>query len=732
MLESTVLLTVCGALLAATAVVAARLSGRSGGRRGWVLIASGLGALAAGMFGSLVGAGARGVLAAGPALLGSVLVLVGVAVLARTLPAPRTGATGAPPEAGEIAAGEKRYRSLVERVPQAFVMQVGGRIAFANRAFGKIFGVTAADVVGRPLDQFVRPEHRELLARAVSESAQSPTWGTARAEVEILHPQGERRWVEVRRQIMEWEGSLGEVAFVDDITDRKRADEALRASEERYQLAITASQEVMYDWDVGRDEIIWNQNTLSVLGYEPEEMAHTLASWHQLIDPDDRPAVRANLDEALGGGGGVVGEYRLRRRDGTVAWVVDRGMVVRDDAGRPVRLVGAMTDITERKRLEERLRIAQKMEAVGHLGGGIAHDFNNLLTAIIGSCELLQRRGNLDADGRAELGTIHRTASRAAELTKGLLAFASRQVLEPIDLDLNEMVRQDLPILRRLIPENIGIRHVASGDLGTVHADPSQLEQVLVNLCVNARDAMPNGGMITVETRNAVLSAADLASSPWASPGRYVALAISDTGLGMSEEVMSHVFEPFFTTKEQGRGTGLGLATMYGIVKQHGGAVRVESAPGTRTSFTVFLPLVERRPVEMTAKPSLPVVGGKERILVVEDEPEVRRVLVEVLSGLGYGVAEASDGLDALDELETAPVDLIIADVVMPRMGGRELRTRVLARLPNTLFLFSSGYSDDVFHEEAVKRGGAFFIAKPYGIDALARKVREVLDSRRT
>jgi two-component system cell cycle sensor histidine kinase/response regulator CckA len=729
---TSVLFAACAAVLATATLVALRPNARDTDAPGrvWLAVGCALLALAAASAAATAHGGwaSGGMVAAATAAPGTVLVLLGVLRLTSARRKVIADSSGAWPAVGTGDDGERRSKSLINRIPQAFAVQVGGVIVFANRTFGKVFGRPLDAVIGHPLTDFVRSEYRDALVRPPSQTPHSPTWGTARNEVEIEHRDGPGRWVEVRRQVMEWEGTLGEVAFIDDITDRRRADEALRASEERYELAMKASQEVMYDWDVAGDTIIWNQNTLPALGYRPDEMAATLAGWEELVESADRSAMRDRLHRALAGEGTFTGEYRLRRRDGTLAWVLDRGVVVQDAAGRAVRVVGAMTDLTERKRLEDQLRLAQKIEAVGKLGGGIAHDFNNLLTAILGSCEILQRRNGLDEPGREELGIIHRATVRAGELTRGLLALASRQLLEPLDLDLNELIRSDLPIIRRLIPENIAVEQVVGVDAVTVHADPGQLEQVLLNLCVNARDAMPAGGVITVKTERAVADAAEVAGQTWVRPGPHVVMSVSDDGVGMTPETMSHIFEPFYTTKEPGRGTGLGLATVYGIVKQHGGMVQVESAPGAGTTFRVSLPIVERAATELREPAIVAPVGGDESILVVEDEPEVRRVLVQVLTGLGYRVTEARDGVEALERLESSPVDLIITDVVMPRMGGRELRERVRMANHTTLFLFSSGYSEGLAPDSTIEDDRVSFIGKPYGIDALARKVRDLLD----
>jgi two-component system cell cycle sensor histidine kinase/response regulator CckA len=519
--------------------------------------------------------------------------------------------------------------------------------------------------------------------------------------------------------------------FIADISERRKAEEALRQSEERYRLALQATQEIMYDWEIRNNAVFWNPNLTNVLGYTPEEMGRTLEGWLGLLHPDDAARVRRELAAAVGHGEVFSSEYRIRRKTGEFATLLDRGLILRGPDGEAVRMVGAITDLTASKQLQDQLRQVQKIEAVGRLAGGIAHDFNNLLTALLGSTELLQRRLADDHPAQQELATIQRTTRRAADFTQGLLAFARRQVLEPLNLDLNGFTSEALPMLRRLIPENIRINFRAGSDLDTVRADHGQLTQILVNLCVNARDAMPAGGIITISTENITIDKAFIAGHPGAKPGRYVRLAVTDTGTGIGQADLPHIFEPFFTTKERGKGTGLGLSTVYGIVKQHGGFIYAESYPGNGCTFSVYLPTVAARgelpegPVANAAR------GGPETILVVEDETEVRQILVQALSSLGYRVYEAADGLDALSLLrsEDGTIDLVLSDVVMPRMGGMELCQAARAITPGIRFLFSSGYTEDTVHVGFVKKEGVSFLAKPYGIDTLAREVRRVLDS---
>jgi signal transduction histidine kinase/CheY-like chemotaxis protein len=391
--------------------------------------------------------------------------------------------------------------------------------------------------------------------------------------------------------------------------------------------------------------------------------------------------------------------------------------------------VAVFENITERRKLEEQLRQSQKMEAVGRLAGGIAHDFNNLLTVINGYGELLHHRIGKNSALRKDVEEIRRAGDRAALLTRQLLAFSRRQVLQPKMLDLNELVANMEKMLRRLIGEDVELRAVLGPELGIVKADPGQIEQVIVNLVVNARDAMPGGGRLILETGNVFLDEKISSKHPYEAVGPHVFLAVSDTGVGMSEETQAHLFEPFFTTKEKGKGTGLGLSTVYGIVKQSQGYIHVHSEVGKGTTVRIFLPRADGE-VETLSPVLSSVPQGNETVLVVEDEGSVRELVERVLSGKGYRVLPASEGSEGLRIAggHQEPINLLITDVVMPGMGGCELANRLEAARPGMKVLFMSGYSEKTIHHQGAMEGGPAFLQKPFTSDALLRKVRETLD----
>jgi two-component system cell cycle sensor histidine kinase/response regulator CckA len=517
-----------------------------------------------------------------------------------------------------------------------------------------------------------------------------------------------------------------------DQTGRELAEAAELATERRFQRLIEAALDIITV--LGPDGTFRYQSPAleRVLGFRPEEL--TGRSVFELIHPDDRGRERKAFDLGLSGSGVLrTSECRFRHKDGSWRVLEVVGRVIQDEKEGPSAVLN-VRDITERKGLEEQLLQSQKMEAIGRLAGGIAHDFNNLLFVILGYAEALEKRGGGTAPGD-EIAEIRKAAERAAALTRQLLAFSRRQVFERRTINVNTLLCDLDKMLRRLIGEDVSLTTLLDPNLGSVRADAGQIEQVIVNLAVNARDAMPDGGKLTIETRCVELDHEYARDHLSVRPGRYVMVAVSDTGTGMDDETKSKIFEPFFTTKEQGKGTGLGLATVYGIVKQSGGSIWFYSEPGRGTSFKVYLPevagLVAGSGRETAA---LPPERGSETILLTEDEEAVRTLTRKMLAHCGYTILEAASPHQALEiaRRHEQPIDLLLTDVVMPEMGGSDLAARLQALRPETRVLYMSGYTDDVIVRHGVLEQGCVFLQKPFTAHALSRKVREALSAARS
>jgi PAS domain S-box-containing protein len=512
--------------------------------------------------------------------------------------------------------------------------------------------------------------------------------------------------------------------------EREQALTALRRKEELYRLIAENTRDLICLVDRSGHFIYASPSFREVLGYEPSELVGRDS--FLLVHPDDREATQRLFWQSALIKDRQPAEYRCQHKNGQWYCLESMATWIHDQRGKPQRAVIISRDITERRHLEEQLRQSQKMEVVGRLAGGVAHDFNNILTAILGYSELLLSRFGAKGAGREELEQIAKAAERATALTRQLQVFSRKQALQPRVLNLNELVANIEKMLRRLIGEDIQLTTVLGPALGNVRVDPGQIEQVIMNLAVNARDAMGQGGKLIIETANTNLDEGYAAANQIAvRPGPYVMLAISDTGCGMNADVRSHLFEPFFTTKERDKGTGFGLFTVYGIVKQSGGDICVYSEPGQGTTFKIYLPQVEEAILSESQQKQREKSEGSETLLVVEDEEIVRRLTCQALRERGYQVLEAASGETALQlcDQHQGPIHLVITDVVMYRIGGRELAERLISLRPSIKVLYISGYTDNVFLQQGVLEPGVAFLEKPFTSDALTRKVREVLDA---
>jgi PAS domain S-box-containing protein len=631
---------------------------------------------------------------------------------------------------------ERRFRALIDNCADAVALfdQHGG-VQYVSPAAARILGYELDTYVGENAFQIIHPEDRARAAEQLAELAASPG-GQFTTELRALHLDGSWHWFEATAVNSLADPAIaGIVVNFHDITARKQAEAARQASEERYRIISELVSDYAFAYRVNPDgssmlEWVTDAFTRST-GYTMEEV-QTMEQWTSAVHPEDR-AIASQRRQRLHAGHLDISEYRLLAKDGRTLWLRFYGRPVWDaEERRVVRVYGALQDITQIKQLEQQLNQAQKMEAIGRLAGGIAHDFNNLLTVILGNAQLsLDASTNLEALREYAAQTEH-AAQRAAALTRQLLIFSRQQVLEPQQLDLNMLVESTGQLLRRLIGEDVELVLRLSPELWPVKADPGQLEQVMMNLAVNGRDAMPAGGTLTIATANIEVHEAESQFGADAEQGPYVVLTIRDTGVGMDAATRARIFEPFFTTKAPGEGTGLGLATVHGIVTQSGGHIQVDTAPGQGSAFRIYLPrtAAAELPPRADGMP-LQVVDGHHTILLVEDEPQVRELAGRMLRGYGYQVLEATDGPTALELSSSYPerIDVLVTDVVMPGgLIGCQLAEHIAAQRPSIKALYISGYTDMALTQQLVE-GGHTVVLKPFSADELAHAVSKHLQS---
>ncbi len=624
---------------------------------------------------------------------------------------------------------QAKWRALAENAPDTIMtVDRDGTVLFINRTQR---GGRRNQIVGLSILDQVAPEFRtkthELLER-VFDSGEPASY-----EYRGTNGEGETAWFSSRMGPIWSDHGVVAVALISsDITDRKAAEADLVAWKNRYEAVIQASGQIIYDWDPLRDVVTFGGSLEKTLGYRPEEMPTSISGWAELIHPEDRDDFLRRTEEIHKPGESFHLEYRIKKRDGEYLIVKDDCYSALDANGRIVQMLGFIGDMSRQRALESQLRHSQKMEAFGRLAGGVAHDFNNLLTVISGYNDIVLTDLSANDPRRECVEEIGKAADRAAALTGQLLAFSRQQVLQPRILDLNAVLADTTKMLRRLIGEDIHFVMEPAEKIGYIKADLGQLENVLVNMAVNARDAMPEGGTLKVKTSCATVDPNHPEIGRGLAPGDYVVLSVSDTGVGMSDSVKERIFEPFFTTKAIGHGTGLGLATCYGIVKQSGGYICVDSKLGCGSTFHVYLPRVPDLPEETAARRDLAgMTGGHEIIMVVEDESAVRRLAVSILKNLGYTVLEAGNGEEAFMLMQTREgqnIDLVVTDVVMPEMGGKDLAYWLRASHPDVKILFTSGYPDHAFDDHSQFGGATAFMPKPYAPKQFAEKVRGLLD----
>ncbi len=626
------------------------------------------------------------------------------------------------------------FKTLVESSSDAIGMSTpDGRHFYQNQAFTNLFGDVGEDP---PATLYVD----EDIGKQVFETIMTGE----RWNGEVKMYAGDRRVLSIYLRAYANKDSSGKVIGLvgvhTDITERQQAEQALRESEERYRTLVNNLPGLAYrclndeEWTM----LFFSEGAERITGYQAADfIANAVRSYAGIIYPDDRARVQREVQAGVRAHRPFETEYRLTRADGNIIWVYEKGQGIFDDKGELLWLDGVIIDITEQRlaqeekdRLQAQLIQAQKMESVGRLAGGVAHDFNNMLQAILGYADLAL--GDLDPKNQLyeNLIEIRKAAERSANLTRQLLAFARKQTVSPKVLDLNDTVASMLKMLQRLIGENVGLAWLPGHELWCVEIDPSQVDQLLANLMVNARDAIHDTGKVTIKTDNVIIDQAFCAAKPGMIPGEYVLLMVKDDGCGMDKTTLAHIFEPFFTTKGQDKGTGLGLATVYGIVKQNHGYIDVDTEPGRGTTFSIYLPRVRAKKTDFKdIAVKVEPKGGTETLLFVEDEQAILGLAVRILERLGYTVLSAETPAEALQLAEsyTDKIHLLITDVVMPEMNGRDLARQICAMRPEVKCLYISGYTADVIAKHGVLDEKLHFAQKPFTVTELATKVREAL-----
>ncbi|WP_079246948.1 MULTISPECIES: hybrid sensor histidine kinase/response regulator [Sphingomonas] len=663
----------------------------------------------------------------------------------------------------ELRESEERGRRIVEGVRDhaIFTTDRDGMVVDWTPGAQSVFGWTASEIIGRSSDVLFTEEDRaagvpvqELVIASAEGCANDERWHIRRDGTRIFANGSVRPLHDARGVI------AGFIKIARDETERRAAESALRETEQRYRLAAKATNDAIWDWDLATNHVEWNEAVSVLFGYDLDQVVPTGEWWISNIHPDDRDRVDGAIHAVIDGEGDQwASEYRFHRADGTFADVFDRGHVFRDENGRAVRMIGAMLDLTERKRAEAALREAnetlearvaertaelmaaqdalrqsQKMEAVGQLTGGLAHDFNNLLTGISGSLEMMQIRiaqGRI-ADVERYVSAAQGASRRAAALTHRLLAFSRRQTLTPKPTDIKQLVAGMEDLIGRTVGPAIGIETVNAAGLWPSLIDPSQLENAILNLCINARDAMPDGGKITIESGNRWMDERS-AKQRRLEPGQYISLCVSDTGTGMSAAVIEKAFDPFFTTKPIGEGTGLGLSMIYGFAKQSGGSVAIYSEVGEGTMVCIYLPrYLGETEIEQAdeAGRHVPRAEVGETVLVVDDEPTVRMLVTEVLTDLGYTALEAADGAAGLAIINAdVRIDLLVTDVGLPGgMNGRQVADAARSVRPDLKVLFITGYAENAVLSHGHLDPGMHVLTKPFAMDVLATRIRGLIE----
>jgi PAS domain S-box-containing protein len=624
---------------------------------------------------------------------------------------------------------EQFYKFFQASADLMCIIGPNGAFIKTNPSCRKMLGYPEEEIISKPLVEFMHPNDRK---KTLDEMAKQMEKNSSLAfENRFICRDGSVKWLSWRTIYNKDEEYI--YATARDITEKKKADEALRESENRLRFAMEGTNDGLWDVQIKTGRIYLSPRGCEILGYRPDEIDSLVRVWSDLVHPDDLPLTYERLNAHIEGRAPIFEvEQRMSTKSGDWKWVLTRGKVVaRDPDGTPLRITGTNTDLTEQKKLEVQLRQAQKMEAVGQLAGGVAHDFNNILTAIYGYCSVLQMKIDKDAPFRSDIDQIYAAAERAANLTRSLLAFSRKQIMDPKRINLNEIVMNVGKFLTRIIGEDIQLKTVCTGKPLRIFADSGQIEQVLMNLAANARDAMPNGGLLTIETDVKEIDDSFIHAHGFGSPGKFVVMSVTDTGKGMDAETSKKIFEPFFTTKDVGKGTGLGLSIVYGVIKQHNGYINVYSEPDEGTTFRIYLPQVYEEDVvnKEEAAPDYPRMGN-ETVLLAEDDATIRDLAGLILRQFGYDVILAYDGEDAVEKFKSGKdkIAIVVMDMIMPRKSGREAYEEIRKVRTDVKVLFMSGYSPDLLHDRGIYGSSEEALIKPIHPLELVRKVRAVLD----
>ena len=638
----------------------------------------------------------------------------------------------------ELRKSEARFRELIEHLSD-IVWRVTPECKFSyiSPSLKKMLGFDYVAFLDRDISSLL---NHEPLIKAIKKLSRSETVAHIEQlfEFEIRNAQGHQVFLETRIiPLFSHKGELTEIQGITrDVTKIVNAREALHQSEQRFRLAASTVTDLVYEWDLADDSCNWFGDIDCALGYDAGEFKHTLACWLDHVHPDDKEMAIQSIETHRIEPKPIRESYRMRTKDGSWREWDDYAVPQLDEKGKPIRWIGACIDRTEKMMLEKQLNQALKMEAIGHLAGGIAHDFNNLLQIILGYTEIsllndCERPEDI-FELRDSLEQINAAAHKAARMTGQLLTFSRKQVIQPTYLSLNNLVQDLFKILKRLIGADIDVKFFLDEDVGAIYADHGQIDQVIINLCINARDAMPDGGTLVLETRNFKVTEDYQRIYPWAKIGDYAVLSITDNGCGMDKETREQIFEPFFTTKEPGKGTGLGLATVYGIIQKHDGMIYVYSEPGQGTTFKIYFPHVEGGIVPDQIPYEEDIANGHETILLVDDEEMLLDLSSMILEKAGYSVIRAHDGEEALEILQQRKneIDLTVIDVILPKFSGRIVRERAIQFLPDAKFLFVSGYSYNAVSNQFLQNENLILLSKPFSRVALLQKVREILDGK--